>query len=370
MLTRERDKRRFNRYRRQSGFKLNIAGRTFRAETIDYSFDGIGAVVEDTPPITKGTVVEVDVGPLTIKTKGRVVWTKKTDSGLRVGINRIEFLKKGRLEDYPLADVLIGLQRSETTGVLKVESDAIIKRIYINAGDIVFSASNQQDDRLGEYLFKTRSLTIDQYKRYVDVIQKTGKKEGAVLVELGYIKPQHLPEIVRGLSEEIILSLFSLKGGDFEFKERPLSKDEVVTLKLSAANIIYRGIKRIKEPKKVFDFLQLPMDAILYFSTDPLNLFQDITLDAADRKLLSFINGKATIKDIVSLSPLKDSETFKTIYALLSARIIEIKGDDEILAGLSADEVIEGPDVKIDEEFMDKIEGIYSTYETLGYYGV
>jgi len=366
----EKDKRHFKRYRRQSNLKLNIAGKAFKAKTIDYSLDGIGAVIEDTPLIAKGAIVDLDIKAPYLHTKGKVVWARKSGSGLMVGIKRLDFPKKGCLDDYPLADILIGLQRSGTIGVLQIESNTIIKKIYIKNGDIIFSTSNQQEDRLGEYLFKTRVLTIDQYKRYVDAIQKSGKKEGAVLVELGYIKPQELPEIVRKLSEEIILSLFGLKGGNFEFKEGLLPSDEVITLKLSAANIIYHGIKRIIEPKRLFDFLQLSMDTILCFSPDPLNLFQDITLDAADRKILSYVDGKNALKDIISLSLLKDTETLKSLYALLSTRIIEVKGEEEIPDGFSAAEVIEEPEVKIDEEFMDKVEGIYSTYETLGYYGV
>lgn len=39
--------------------------------------------------------------------------------------------------------------------------------------------------------------------------------------------------VVRQQVEQIILNLFTLKDGSFEFKEMPLPPDEVITLKLS-----------------------------------------------------------------------------------------------------------------------------------------
>ncbi len=371
MPLREKDKRHFKRYRKKSSFKVNVNGRIFKAHIIDYSLDGIGAIIEDTPPIEKGSVVDVDSSAPHVQSKGKIVWAKKSAGGLMVGIKRLDFSKKGRLEDYSMADILIGLQRSGSTGVLHVKNKGVIKNVYIQSGDIIFSSSNRQGDSVGEYLLKTGVLTDEKFKVYSDAIKNSGKKEGAVLVELGYIQPQNLPEIVRSLSEDIILSLFGLNSGDFEFREYPLKPGEVISLKLSAANLIYRGIKRIREPQKMFDLLQITMDDVLRFSSDPLDLFQDITLDADDRRILSYIDGETSIKDIVLLSQLEDIETLKSVYALLSTRIIEVRMEKEgVAAEVSAEEVIEEQKVEINQEFIDRVEGIFNTCETLGYYGI
>ena len=367
----QKDKRHFKRYRKQSSLKINLNGRTFSAKTIDYSFDGIGALVEDTPPITKGVVIDVDVNSPNLRTKGEVVWARKSNSGLMVGIKRLDFPREGKLDDFPLADIVIGLQRSSSTGVLQVGDDAIIKKIYIKNGDMVFAVSNQDKDRLGDILLREGKINLEQYNHSVEQLRNTGKRQGTILVQLGYIKPQELVWAVRHYVEEIILSLFSFEKGKFKFIEANSPSEEMITLKLSAANIIYRGIKRIANPQNAFNFLRLSIDTVLSFSSDPLNLFQDITLDAADRKILSYIDGKTSIRVILSLSSLNETETLKSLYALLSTRMIEVKsGEDEIPAGLSAADVIEEPDVKLNEEFMDRVEGIYSTYETLGYYRI
>ena len=120
----------------------------------------------------------------------------------------------------------------------------------------------------------------------------------------------------------------------------------------------------------MLDILCIPLEAVLCLSADPLNLFQDIKLYEEDKRILSFVDGSTVIKDIVSLSKINESETLKTLYALLSVRLIEIKGEDGANAGLSAADVMEEHEIKMDEEFAGKVEKIYSEHENMGYYGI
>lgn len=368
-----KEKRYFARYCIKSSLlKLNINGRTFDADAVNYSFDGIGAVIEDAAPVTKGMYVNVHMDSPDLDTKGEVVWTQKTKTGLTVGIKRSDMPRKGSLENYSLADILIGLQRSQKTGVLQIRNGNVIKKIYVKDGDMTFSSSNQDNDRLGEILLKAGRIKLEQYNQSVELLKETGRKQGAILVKLGYLKPQELVWAVRHQAEEIILSLFGIEGisSEFEFKEGPLPSDEVITLKLSAANLIHRGIKRIANPQKILNLLCVPMDAALCVSADPLNLFQDIKLDEGDKKILALVDGRAAIKDIAALSSLEESETLKIIYILLSVRLIEVKENDGANAGVSAADVMEEREIKIDREFTDKVEKIYSEYEKMGYYGI
>lgn len=371
MFGRIKDKRYFKRYQTQLDFKASIDGRILHAKILDYSFEGIRILIEKSKSAKKDTVIDIDIDALNLHTKGKIIWTKESDAGVVIGIKRLDQLKKGRLDHYLLSDILIGIQRAALTGVLQIKCNNIIKKIYIKNGDIIFSSSNQSADQLGEYLAKTNVITNEQLQRYSSVLQGGNKKEGALLVELGYIKPHQLPDIVRNLSEEIILSLFDIEKGDFEFKEGPLIASEFIPLKLSAANIIYRGIKRIADPQKAFNKLNLSMDDVLYFSEDPLSLFQDITISDTDKKILTFLDGNATIKEIVTLSPINEVETLRSLYAFLSTQIIEVRESGaEIPAGISPNDIIEEPQFKGDEEFLNRIEKMYKSCNTLNYYGI
>lgn len=363
----KKEKRRFRRYKKRSNFNLLIQGKSFKAETTDYSLSGIGAIVEDTPPIKEGDVIDLNITAPPIKTNGKVVWARRLSSGLKIGIINIGNLK-GDIRDYELADTLTGLQRTNKTGILEVRSGAIVKRIYIKNGDMIFAVSNQDEDRLGDILLKEGKINKVQYDHSVEETKRAKQKQGTALVRFGYLKPQELVRAVMHQVEEIIISIFSIEYGTFEFKEGPLPTDETITLKLSAANLIYRGIKRIKSLSKLGSSLP-PMDAVLCFSSDPLKLFQNITLDKDGKTILSYVDGKTIISNIISVSHLDDFEAFKTIYALLNTGIIELRSE-KIPDEISVEEIIEEPEIKMDAEVVDMIKEMYSKYKDLGYYGV
>lgn len=375
-----KEKRSFRRYFKASDFNLKINNKSFKAKITDYSLDGLGAVVEDSPPIKKGDVVDLTINEPEIKIDGEIVWAKRDQWGLRIGVRNIGELK-GLIKDFGLADTLIGLQRTQKTGIFTIKSGTIVKKIYVRNGDIIFSSSNQDEDRLGDVLFKEGRITKEQYDISVIEMEKSKQRHGAELVRLGYLKPQELVTAVRHQAEEIIESLFNLEDGSFAFEEMPFSTEEVITLKLSAANLIYSGIKKIKDIQRIES--ELPgMDSILCFSADPFNLFQDVRLDYSGKKIISCIDGKTTINDILSITQLDRFDALKAIYALLIVRMIEEKSSDEPFAEMPEaliKEIFEEENEidarqkmkpETDPMIRNMIEDMHRKYDGLGYYGV
>jgi len=368
-MSQYKDRRRYKRYKYRTEFLVSFGGKSYKAHTIDFSLGGLSISVEGKAPLSVGTVIDVKIKDLSLDIQGTVVWTKKAGDDLRVEIERSSIF--GLLKHYCFSDILLDLQRSEKTGVLEIRSGPKCKRIYISNGDMVFAASNQEEDRLGEVLLKAGKITLDQYYDSVDVMKKTGKRQGTVLVELGYLNPKELVWAVTQQVEEIILNLFQWEEGEFELKEGPLPSEELITLEISAANLIYRGTRKIDRFHYLSKFIP-PSDAILYYSADPLDLFQDISLDQKDKELLSLINGTRTLKEILSLSPLNNFQSLKTLYALLSSRILEIREEahkphieDKIY-----EEVLKEPEVKIDSAFIERVEELYTMLATSDYYAM
>jgi len=366
----KRQRRHFRRYKRRSQFDLVFDKRTFRAELIDYSGSGVGIIVESSLPVTEGAVFDLTISEPAIHTEGEIVWLNRSGQGIEIGIKKIGILH-GLLRDYILADVFIGLQRRKMTGILEVRNAPLLKKVYIRDGEVIFSESNQSDDGIGEILLREGKINSKQYVHFKDVSKNTEKKHVTLFVELGYLKPEELVWAVRRQSEEIIMSLFGMENGRFEFKECPIS-DKVITLKLSPVNLIYKGINRISELhklRKIENLLQLSDNSLMCFSTDPLNLFQSITLDDAGREVLSYIDGKTSIKDILLLSHHSEFETRKILYALLSTRIIdskdsksELKHPSDNPEEISAEDIIRKSKRGIPQEIINKIETTYTTF--------
>ncbi len=275
----------------------------------------------------------------------------------------------GHLKQCHLSDIFLSLQRSEKTGILELKNGPICKKVYIKNGNMIFAASNQEEDRLGEFLIKAEKITLDQYYQSIEGMKRTGKRQGTVLVELGYLKPKDLMWAITHQVEEIILSLFQWEDGEFEFKEGPLPSEEVITLKLSTANLIYRGIKRINNVTSIKNACP-PVNAILYYSAEPIDLFQDIKLDEKDKVILSLIDGIRKVLDIISLSPLGSLQTMKILYALMSTRIIEIKEKGQGVEDKIGEKILKEPEGEFDSAFVEKVEALYDRLSSTDFYTI
>ncbi len=361
------DIRYFKRYPAEIIIPLNIKNISFQAKVLDYSFQGLGILVEDPASLQTGDVIDLNIDELNIHQKGKIQWIKRHDSYLRAGILRIGDIS-GSLKHYSLSDILMGFQKTLRTGILDIKSGSIHKEIYIKHGNMIFATSNQDKDGLWHVLLKYRIIGKEQYAEAVEFRKKTGKSIAAALVALGYLKPKELKAVVELQAKSIIGSLFVLGDAAFEFREGSVSLKDIVTLKLSVANLIYGEVKRTADVKLLEKYF---LDSIVEFSPTPLNLFQDISLETVDRTILSLVDGKTKVGDIIRLSPLVQDDTLRIIYALLEARILEIKKEGEAPQGITVEEVLE--EVReTPRETVEKIEAMYAkcknanNYELLG----
>ncbi|MFA4918941.1 MAG: DUF4388 domain-containing protein [Thermodesulfovibrionales bacterium] len=360
-----KDRRLFKRYEQKTDFYIIIEGNYYKAATVDFSLSGLCIFIEGRPPVTLNSVIDLKVEDLEMAVSGRVVWLKDTGSNLLVGIEKMEI--SGLLKMYPLSDILLDLQRSDFSGIIEVENDPIRKSIYIKNGVMVFASSNQEEDCLGEVLLKAGKLTADRLYQALGIMKSTGKRLGTILVELGFIKPDEFVRSLKFQVEEIILSLFTWENGKIKVKDGPLPQ-EVIHMKLSAANLIFRGIKRVNKPE-YFKNVCPSFDTILFFSNEPMNLFQDIQLSEEDRYVLALLDSKLTFKEICDISTLGQFKTMKIICALVSIRMIEIKGE-RILDDQTIIRIVKEPRKDIDSTFINKVEDLYKRYKYMDYYGI
>lgn len=287
----------------------------------------------------------------------------------------MEIAKRGSLRDISLVKILVFLNRNRKTGTLSVTGPAWIKKIYLKAGDAVFASSTYEDDRLGEMLLKAGKITVEQYDRSVALLRTSNKRQGAILVEEGYLSPKELFWGVKYQVEEIILGLFQLDEGEYEFLEGDLPRDEVITLRMSMGNLIYAGVSRIDNWTRIRR--EMPdTDSVVRISEDPLSLFQDIELSHEHRSVLSLVDGTRPVRALIDNSPLGAFDALKILYVLWSLGIIEgaesglpMPGRDPagthgIEEMISLDEIL-SPQRDEEEGLLRKIEALYPMLETL-----
>jgi Flp pilus assembly protein TadD len=281
----------------------------------------------------------------------------------------MELPLQGTIKDHSLVRLLVHLNRNRKTGTLSLSTPSFTKKVYLNAGDAIFASSTYEDDRLGEMLLKANMITVEQYDRSVAVLKTTKKRLGAILVDLGFITPKDLFWGVKYQVKEIILSMFQLPEADYDFSEGAIPRQEVITLRMSMGNLIYEGVRRIDNWTRIRS--EMPdTDSVLTLSSDPLSLFQNVELSAQDKKVLSLIDGKSTIGEVIENSWMGSFEALKILYVLWSLGIAELKVPawggplpGEELSGakeeaVSLNEILQPPSQE-EEPFMKKVDSLY-----------
>ncbi|MFQ5579912.1 MAG: DUF4388 domain-containing protein [Nitrospiria bacterium] len=232
------------------------------------------------------------------------------------------FTPTGSLRDIRLPKILQIIWQKEKTGVLNLFRNDLNKSIYFKNGEIIFAISLYPDDRLGEVLLKTGKIRYQEYERSVELLKKTGKRQGTILVEEGLITPKELFEGVIYQVKEIILSLFTWIDGEYKFTEGPLPTEEVITLNISTADLILAGIQRIREWNRLLNELPSPNTVIKTSEILP-RLSKEISFSPSLEGLIQLADGERTLYQILITSEMNSLECAQFLYYLLTLQVLE-----------------------------------------------
>ncbi len=155
----------------------------------------------------------------------------------------------GNLRTLELAELLQWLSQGTKTGVLLIENDTLQKKIYFDAGKIVFSESNNPYEHLGSFLIRERLIDEATLARAVKLQESTQILLGKVLVTLGSISEEELHDILRRKTEESIYELFSWEEGDFKFVPDEVPGQAGIPLRLEVTNLVLEGLRRLDESR-------------------------------------------------------------------------------------------------------------------------
>jgi len=230
------------------------------------------------------------------------------------------------LQEFQLHRILIDLHNSMKTGVLSVKTPVFLKKIYMDKGEVIFASSTWKDDRLGEALLKGGRINLEQYEESVKIMKMSGKKQGTIFVELGYLTPKDLFWAVKYQVKEIIYSLFPLQYAEYEFVDGEVPQKEILNLKIHLGSLIYEGIKRIESFTRIKS--ELPdFRSSLSISIGTSNLFEGIEFSPLQKSILSLVDGKKSILELVDhVHDARPFDVLRSLYILWFIGILKKNG--------------------------------------------
>jgi Flp pilus assembly protein TadD len=152
---------------------------------------------------------------------------------------------------------------------------------------------------------------------------RPGRQQGAVLVEMGSISPHNLTFGLQLQLEQKLFDVFGWPDGEYKLNTKLELATQPVQLDMSHATIIVEGVRRKMTAEALHDVLEPFMDSVVDVHERPLHRFGDLSLEADEREMLTLIDGRRTMRDVVEKCDLPRLQALQLIYALLAAETIQ-----------------------------------------------
>jgi Domain of unknown function (DUF4388) len=114
-----------------------------------------------------------------------------------------------------LCDVVSTIAHGGLGGELAVHGAEGIRSFYFERGNIVGAASSVEGERLGEILWRFGAITRDQLDEVVAAARVTGKRLGEAAIDLEFVGPDELFQMMGRQVEELFYAATQLAAGTF-----------------------------------------------------------------------------------------------------------------------------------------------------------
>jgi hypothetical protein len=194
---------------------------------------------------------------------------------------------------------------------------------------VVFAASNNPDERLGEFLLVRGKITARHYIEASKQI-RPGVRLGGILVELGAVEPEDLLATVEAAVKEVLLDLFSWTRGEYSFVMKEMDTETMVTVSIPTESLILEGIRRTRSWHQVIHAIG-SVDTV-FFPTGNTDTLYKLELSEEEQEVLAQVNGRSTVEQICQVSYLPNFETCRILWALQVLGIVRRTVADDAAA--------------------------------------
>ena len=220
----------------------------------------------------------------------------------------------GNLAEEPLPEILRTIHHHRVPGVVTATSGDVVKKIYLMGGNVIFATSSDLHDSLGAYLKKSAIISSGELRVSTSRIDASqGKRHGELLVEMGALTPDQLRQIVTEQVKAILYSIFSWEKGTVTFEAGRFRTDELIQLDVSTPQAIADGIRLLPDPRRLV--LRLGPSWTIFERGDMEPEASGVSWSEGELKLLSLVDGRRSLRDLITAGPGDVSTNAKLLYA-------------------------------------------------------
>ncbi|MBN2399751.1 MAG: DUF4388 domain-containing protein [Candidatus Aminicenantes bacterium] len=254
---------------------------------------------------------------------------------------------KGTLREFKVPDILQLISLQKKTGILTFNSlEGFVTLIFEDGSIVGIDAFPKKlEMRVGHVCVKQEIISEEMLQRALAIQKRTNQKVGEILIGMGLIDENIIPEMLKIQAIQIVLSLFNWKKGDYNFKILDhLNNDLRLLNPIAVDTLIMEGVQMLDEwplIKKVIPNEDIVFEPVflgnkkieLVSEFDDDRSSQDnktIFLSDIELNLLKYINGKNKVKDLVEMGLFTEYKIYKKLFNLFNKGLMKKKEKTEI----------------------------------------
>lgn len=222
------------------------------------------------------------------------------------------------LAQTPLPDILVKIYRYKAPGRIECRRADMLKRIYLDDGNIIFASTNLIAESLGDRLLRAGQITQDDYDESLRRVRESGKRHGVALVEMNLLTAAELFDAVRDQIEEILWSIFAWDSASVTFTPGREKHLEFVKVEIPVPEAIMRGVRKMPDARALL--ARMGTRTTLLEHTKERNV--DVRLSADEEAMLSAATGKVPLSDLVNVPPNTPADNARILYGLYALGLV------------------------------------------------
>lgn len=225
------------------------------------------------------------------------------------------------LATTPLPEILVKIFRHRAPGILECRRGDVIKRIYVDRGQIVFATTNQLSESLGDKLLREGKITREQYDESVQRLRVTGKRHGVTLMEMKALDQNELAVAVRDQIQEIVWSIFAWPDGTVSFTPGREKHLEFVKIELSVPRAVLQGVRRMPDARALIARLGTKSTQLVRTESKP----EEGDLSPEEKRLYNSVDGRTALYELVTTTPLTPGDNARILYGLFALQLVTVR---------------------------------------------
>jgi len=225
-----------------------------------------------------------------------------------------------------LAEIFSDLYHMERSGTLTLKRGDLVKRLHFDRGMIVYAESAVADESLEAVLVGDGRISTGALAEAGSSVEgPAGPREFAeALVRRDLIGRASISQAMTKIVERVVCSAFRWEEGEFDFTEGTGDETVFETNILATVQVILGGVFGMSAFEAVRDAMAALDNRLRTCESVPIPI-ERLTLSATHGFVLSRVDGKTSINDLLSILPPEEEDAAaRFLFGLLVLRVLEL----------------------------------------------